>query len=253
MRVVCLVPSWTETLLQCGVTVVGRTRYCIHPSDKVASIPVVGGTRQVDWAKVTKLKPDLLVLDQQENPRSIVEQSAVQWIATQVTSVWDVERELRGFHERLGQPELAVMADRWRRVCEQLASECRNPGWLELPGVMEWVRQPGRDVDRFLYFVWKDPWKAAGPDTFIGSVLGLLGYGSRMIPLIDRYPCIRPDDVDPERTLLLFSSEPYPFHSEKKIVEALPFPSAIVDGECYSWFGVRTLRFLEKCALASSQ
>lgn len=36
MRVVCMVPSWTETLIECGVKVVGRTRYCVHPGDRVA-------------------------------------------------------------------------------------------------------------------------------------------------------------------------------------------------------------------------
>ncbi|MBM7456943.1 hypothetical protein HNR62_002845 [Oceanisphaera litoralis] len=36
MRVVFMVPSWTETLIECGVNVVGRTRYCVHPADRVA-------------------------------------------------------------------------------------------------------------------------------------------------------------------------------------------------------------------------
>lgn len=248
-----MVPSWTETLLQAGVNVVGRTRFCIHPCDTVVSIAVVGGTRQVEWAKVAELEPDLLILDQEENPRSMAEQSPVPWYATHVTSVWDMERELRGLHGRLARQELLASADRWRQVCKRLASGPGSPDWLELPGVMEWVRQPSREVNRFLYVIWKNPWKAVGPGTFIGSMFELLGYGSRMAPLNDKYPSIRLEDYDSTRTLLLFSSEPYPFHEQRNVVEELPFPSAIVDGERFSWFGVRTLRFLEGCALASGQ
>lgn len=251
MRVVSLVPSWTETLLQAGVNVVGRTRYCIHPSDKVASIPVVGGTREVEWAKVTKLKPDLLVLDREENPRILSEQSPVPWIATHVNSVWDVENELRRLHGCISRSGLPAMAYRWRQVCEGLAGDARSPGWFELPGVMEWLRPPGREVTQFLYLIWKDPWKAVGPETFISSVFSLLGYGSRMVPFNEKYPSIDLDDFEPTRTLLLFSSEPYPFHRQRNIIEELPFSSAIVDGECFSWYGVRTLRFLEGCAVSS--
>ena len=49
MRVVSLVPSWTETLIEAGVDVVGRTRFCLHPRDRVKSIPAVGGTKDADW------------------------------------------------------------------------------------------------------------------------------------------------------------------------------------------------------------
>ena len=246
MNVVCMVPSWTETLIHAGVNVVGRTRYCIHPRERVASIPVVGGTKDISWSKVAELKADLLVLDKEENPRFMAEQSPVPWIATHVTSVWDVEKNLQVIHERLLRPELVAMGKRWRDVCERLTRESRNPSWLKLPGVIEWVRQPRVDVDRFLYIIWKDPWTAVDLSTFIGSVFSLLGFGSRMSRLNEKYARIRLEDFDPIRTLLLFGSEPYPFDKRKEVIEELPHPSAIVDGECFSWFGVRTLRFLEE-------
>ena len=249
MRVVSLVPSWTETLIEAGVEVVGRTRFCIHPSDKVRSISVVGGTKQVEWGKVAELDADLLVLDREENPRSVAEQSPVPWIATHVTSVWDVDTELHRLNEHFAQPEISATADRWRRLGERFSTGPRNPDWLELPGVIEWVRKPSAEVDRFLYLIWRDPWMAVGYETFIGSMLGLLGFGERMAPLSGRYPTISLENFDPERTLLLFSSEPYPFHRRRHIIQTLPFSSAIVDGESYSWFGLRALRFLQECAL----
>lgn len=58
MRVICLVPSLTEALVECGVKVVGRTRFCVHPAERVAGIRVVGGTKDVDWAACAALRPD---------------------------------------------------------------------------------------------------------------------------------------------------------------------------------------------------
>ncbi|SVA87197.1 uncharacterized protein METZ01_LOCUS140051, partial [marine metagenome] len=63
VKVVSLVPSLTETLLACGVEVVGRTRYCIHPAETVRDISVVGGTKGVNWQRVSELSPDLVIMD----------------------------------------------------------------------------------------------------------------------------------------------------------------------------------------------
>jgi len=38
-KVISLVPSWTDTLVRCGVDVIGRTRFCVHPAGQVRSIP----------------------------------------------------------------------------------------------------------------------------------------------------------------------------------------------------------------------
>ena len=248
MRVVCLVPSWTETLLHAGVEVVGRSRYCVHPRDTVRSIPVVGGTRDVEWSKVAAVNADLLVLDRAENTCEMAEQSTIPWVATCVTSVDDVERELGVLHGRVGPSGLPSIAERWGRVRVRLARESSRPDLAELPGVIEWVQRPRDPVDRFLYLIWKDPWKAVGNGTFIGSMFDLLGFGPRMIRPGAKYPDIRLEDLDPERTLLLFSSEPYPFHEQTDFIAKLPFSSAIVDGERFGWFGWRALRFLEGLA-----
>ena len=153
--------------------------------------------------------------------------------------------ELDRLGERLSQPDLADMAQRWRQVCQRFAARPSQPDWQDLPGVLEWIRPPGPEVDRFVYLIWKDPWMAIGPKTFIGSMLNLLGFASRMANLGDRYPKLRLDDLDQARTLLLFSSEPYRFASHLAVLKELPFTSALVDGERFGWFGLRALRFLE--------
>ena len=76
----------------------------------------------------------------------------------------------------------------------------------------------------------------------------LLGYADRMPGFEQRYPTARLDRFDPARTLLLFASEPYPFAKRPEVLADLPFPSAVVNGECFGWFGSRALRFLEEHA-----
>lgn len=46
--------------------------------------------------------------------------------------------------------------------------------------------------------------------------------------------------------MLPFASEPYPFERFPELMAECGFSAALVDGEAYSWFGVRTLRFLER-------
>ena len=73
MRVVSLVPSLTETLVDLGVEVVGATRFCVHPPDLRRRVRVVGGTKTVDVEAVLDLAPDLVVANREENVREQVE------------------------------------------------------------------------------------------------------------------------------------------------------------------------------------
>ena len=62
-RVVSLVPSLTESLFELGFgsSVVGVTRFCVHPAEMTASLPKVGGTKDADMEKILALHPDLVI------------------------------------------------------------------------------------------------------------------------------------------------------------------------------------------------
>ena len=243
-----MVPSWTETLLACGCEVVGRTRFCIHPAE-ARRIPVVGGTKTIDWNRVRALAPDLLLLDQEENPRSMHDQSPCDVLATHVTSVRDVGPELDRLAMRLGDGAgtLRDVAARWSRIATVPPRLLAM--WRDLPGVIEWLRPPdGPSVGPVTYLIWRDPWMAIGPGTFIASMLEAVGVPqARLLPASGKYPTLDPDSL-PGNTVLLASSEPYPFHRKRDELLALDRPVAIVDGESFSWFGVRSLGFLESAA-----
>lgn len=352
MRIVSFVPSWTETLLECGADIVGRTRFCIHPADRVAAIPTVGGTKVANWDRVRSLQPDLVILDREENTVAMAEATPGRFLATHVTSFASCADGCRaiasaleadapdrgdsglsdsGWHERgRNMPEaprpdtvsdsLRTLAKTWTQVArsqpgnaigervrphggigtrtrsrgvtgdrtrspaehERLDAsdkhatksepvsrtshrrELSNAARNQILGLRRWIREPEKPIERLLYLIWSDPWMAAVPNTFIGAVLNTVGLGdlhraSHQTAYDgsapgdppprheqDRYPRVDLDRFAPETTLILLSSEPFPFEQRIDRVRDLPFPMALVDGEAYSWFGIRSLRALQK-------
>ncbi len=241
--VISLVPSWTETLIHAGVKIVGRTRFCIHPKEKVKAIPIIGGTKNWNWEKIVEINPDLIVLDREENPKTMSEQESFLWTSTHVQSIADMPEELSKLSQLLSNAELEKFSKRWRSVLSAEAKAAVTD-FSQLPGVIHWGSKPNQKIKTVLYVIWKDPWMAVSRDTFIGSMLSRLGV--ELPPFSEKYPKINPDDFDPDETLLLFSTEPYPFQKMQDDLKVMGFPYAIIDGESFSWFGIRSLEFLEK-------
>ena len=69
MRVVSLCPSLTELVFDLGRgdDLVGVTKFCVHPADKLGAIPKVGGTKDPDVERIAELEPDLVLLNEEEN------------------------------------------------------------------------------------------------------------------------------------------------------------------------------------------
>jgi ABC-type Fe3+-hydroxamate transport system substrate-binding protein len=98
------------------------------------------------------------------------------------------------------------------------------------------------DSRRVLYLIWRKPWMAAGPQTFINTMLEMLGLVNCLAGK-PRYPEITHDEI---RTLspdvILLSSEPYPFTEKHRDEIQQLAPTArimLVDGEMFSWYGSR--------------
>jgi ABC-type Fe3+-hydroxamate transport system substrate-binding protein len=252
MRVISLVPSWTETLLLSGVNVVGRTRFCIHPEGHVAPLPVVGGTKDLDWEKVEALNADLLILDQEENLPWMKEQSPIPTVVTHVTSLQDLPSQIKALAQALPAqaPNLMALASRWQKV---IAAPARAWDFQNIPGELEKLKgtDPTKSFAQVVYVIWKKPWMAVSKDTFIGSMLIKMG-AEKLLPSFEKkYPSFEMADFDLNRTYFLFSSEPFPFAKKKDDLEKLGVHGGIIDGESYSWFGIRALEFVEKIISSS--
>lgn len=240
MRIVSLVPSWTETLLEAGVPVVGRTRFCIHPPQLITNIPIVGGTKEVSWELIADLKPDLILFDKEENPLEMAEECPHPFLATHVNSLEALARELSALGQSLKNQKLREWSEQVQGVVAAPVQEW-NP--RAIPGFMEWVKMPSEPAKPVNYVIWKKPWMGVGPGTYISSVLEKLGASLYCVG-DEKYPVL--EDSDLEQCFNLYSSEPFPFKQKITDLKALDFEGAIVDGECFSWFGIRSLRFLQK-------
>jgi ABC-type Fe3+-hydroxamate transport system substrate-binding protein len=225
-RVISLVPSITELLIDMGVDVVGRTKFCIHPEDKVTPIPIVGGTKNFRFEVIDHLKPDLIVGNKEENYKEGITRLSERY------PVWmsDITQLNEGL-EMIGMlAEVTNMEAEGDLIRTQLVAK--------LNGL-----QNSRSGS-VLYMIWKKPWMAAGRDTYVHHFLEHLGY--RNVVRAARYPELSENDMaelSPDHILL--SSEPYPFQEGDREALQAVFPTSsieLVDGEPYSWYGSRLLR-----------
>ncbi len=239
-KVISMVPSWTETLIECGVEVVGRTRFCIHPDEKVKSIKIVGGTKDIQWDKVKSLNADFLLLDKDENIKEWQSLSPIKTIVTHVENIQNLISDLHKLSKQLSNPQLLRLADLWQSLPEVPGTPIEK-----IPGFIKWIRKEKTKYSKFVYIIWKDPWISASGNTFIGSLFSLYGISISVIGNSEKYP--KWEDLNfSDDTLLLFSTEPFPFHKKLKELTQLGFDSALIDGEAFSWFGIRSYRFLTR-------
>ena len=224
-RIISLCPAITETLFALGLKqeVVGRTQYCIFPANEVASVPTVGGTKQIQLEKIQELQPDLIICEKEENTKEMVEQLAAHFpvYVAQVECVDDAYRMIRDLGAVMNRLQQANMLE------AQIAKAFRA-----LP----------KYTGRVAYMMWRKPYMVVGAPTYIDSALTTLGFTNPFTQREGRYPTVTVDDLQQAQLdYLLLSSEPFPF-SDKHVQElATHLPNTqivLVDGEMF-WYGPR--------------
>ncbi len=203
-RIVSLVPSLTELLFDLGLDdeVVGRTKFCVRPADKVAGKPVIGGTKQVKISAVAALQPTLILANYEENTEADVQ--ALQRIApvhiTNVKTLTDalmMIREVGGLVHREAEAEALA-----RQIGASFAA---------LRPVM------GNECPSVAYLIWRKPWMVAARDTFIDAMLAEAGFQNAFANQA-RYPVVTEAALKRAAPDLIFlSSEPYPFGPKHQV------------------------------------
>jgi ABC-type Fe3+-hydroxamate transport system substrate-binding protein len=238
VRIVSLVPSLTELLfaLDLGEQVVGRTGFCIHPRERVRRVPKVGGNKSVDVERIRALEPTHVVVNIDENEKPTVDAIArfvPHVVVTHPLTVDDNLALYRQFGEAFGrhheaarlQASLASALDDARR---QVAAR----GWSPRP---------------VAYLIWKDPWMTVAADTYIASMLALVGLQAIAPDSDRRYPEVDWATFPPQQCeAILFSSEPYRFRDRhlREFATAhglAPGRCRLIDGEMASWYGPRAI------------
>jgi hypothetical protein len=252
-RIASLVPSLTELVVELGLgdQLVARTGFCIHPAPRLSGVPKVGGTKDVNLAKLRRLAPTHVLMNVDENRRETFEALQSMGIRTVVThpcapddNLALVDQLAELFGARSGVRERAAVL-RDALSAELAATRARS--------------FPSQAV---LYLIWHGPWMTVARDTYISRLLGLVGW--QTLPGVaggeqgaSRYPAIGGDEPwlrSVQRVLL--SSEPFRFDDRHLAQAQALCPQARVqrvDGELLSWYGARAvpgLRYLRELATA---
>lgn len=227
-RIISLVPSLTELLIDLGLEeqLVGRTRFCVHPKDKVEDIPIIGGTKNPRLDKIRDAIPDYILANKEENKKEHIDALRDDFTIN-VTDISTIEDALITIHE-LGK-ELGAVNE-----SEKLIRQI-NEALDDIPD-----EPPLRTA----YLIWKDPYMTVGNNTYIHNVMKHWNlenvFGDKT-----RYPKVTFYDITEKAPeLILLSSEPYPF-KEKHLAEfEEAFPDTrilLAEGEWFSWYGSHML------------
>ena len=242
VRIVSLVPSLTELLfdLDLGSQVVGRTGFCVHPRDGVRGVPKVGGTKDVDVAKVRAAAPTHVVVNIDENERPVVD--ALRDFVPNVIVTHPVEvADNLALYELFG-----AVFGREARAAELSAALRRE---------IDATLALSFDEARVLYLIWRNPWMTIGPQTYIAKMLAAVGLLAVAPQSGARYPRMEFDEFGAGGyDAVLLSSEPYRFGPEHaEALRADPRtggkPVLLIDAEMTSWYGSRAiagLRYLRE-------
>lgn len=237
-RIVSLVPSITELLFALNLAdqLVGRTHYCIHPTERIKAIPSVGGTKKIRYARLRTLKPTHIIVNIDENPREMAERLIADGFQVIVTHPLTPEdnvplyRLIGGIFNRVAEAEALVGR------FEQSLAALRQVVWPER---------------RVLYLIWRKPWMGISQETYISRMLALVGWETLPTESQVRYPELPLDKALLDQVdLVLFSSEPYRFLPEDLIAFANDYDFPIdklrlIDGEMTSWYGSRAIQGLQ--------
>ena len=237
-RIVSLVPSITETLIDLGAAdrVVGITNYCIYPEKTVASIPKIGGNKGTSFEKIDALAPDLVIANKEENRKHHIDRLRESY-PVYVTYPRTVDDAIHMVVELGRMIQASDTAERFATDCQQ---------------VLENAVSAAQSILRTACMIWRDPWMAAGPDSYMSRLLETFGFANIFEDAGGRYPETTLEFVASQKPdVVLLPSEPYEFgESDRKEVETCMITAGynirglLIDGSLLTWFGTRTLRGL---------
>jgi ABC-type Fe3+-hydroxamate transport system substrate-binding protein len=239
-RIVSLVPSLTELICDLGLAgqLVGRTGFCVHPRESVRTIPKLGGTKDVNLAKLRAMAPTHVLLNIDENERGLAVELAhfvPNLVVTHPLGPLDNLALYRLLGGIFGCEQAAeALCTRFEKAYEALVRSAQD-----------WPRQ------RVLYLIWKNPWMTVSRDTYISRTLALAGWDTVPVSAAKRYPELALNEAVLQQVQRVFlSSEPYRFRDrDLAALRTLPgmreIKLALIDGEMTSWYGSRAIAGME--------
>jgi ABC-type Fe3+-hydroxamate transport system substrate-binding protein len=233
-RIISLVPSQTELLYDLGLedSIVGITKFCMHPIHLKSTKTIVGGTKQVKIEKIKAENPDIIIANKEENTKEMVlELSKIcPVLVTDIATIEDNLQMISYFGQLF---DKRMEAQKWNDKISFAYFDFQN-----------FIAE--RTAKKVAYFIWAKPYMVAGFGTFINELLKLNRF-ENVFGDKGRYPEIKLEELRQKYKvdLILLSSEPFPF-KDKQAVEIGKFTNQAMtifaDGEYFSWYGSRLLK-----------
>jgi ABC-type Fe3+-hydroxamate transport system substrate-binding protein len=238
-RIASLVPSVTELIvhLGAGARLIAATRFCSEPPTLPSAVTRVGGTKTPARDQLIALRPDLVVLNSEENRREDFDALCAAGLALFVSFTTTVSGAAAAVR-RLG---AALDAD---APAAALAAQID----AQRSAVLAQVERRRR----VFCPIWRRPWMSFNRDTYCHDLLQCAGGDNICGAAADRYPVVALADIaaaQPE--VILLPDEPYPFverHRRELAEIGAPHATHLLDGKALSWYGPRTADALHSLA-----
>ncbi|WP_432712099.1 helical backbone metal receptor [Pedobacter sp.] len=235
-RIISLVPSQTELLFDLGLNqeIIGVTKFCIHPHDKVKDKIKIGGTKKLNMDLIRSLKPDLIIGNKEENEQAQIEELREEF-PVWMSDIYTLEDAKKAIQQ------IGVLIDREPEAA--YLNHLITAGFNDL----QTLALQNNINEKVAYLIWREPYMFVGQHTFINDILALNGLHNIVTAL--RYPSMEIAALQEFQPLLVFlSSEPYPFRDKhiEELKKALPHAAIrLVDGEMFSWYGSRLVKAVQ--------
>jgi iron complex transport system substrate-binding protein len=269
-RVVSLVPSLTESMFELGLGeyLVGITDYCVYPEEGVANLPRLGGPKNASKEAILALQPELVMANQEENSKELVESLEAEGVKVWVTlpktlrQALDVLWTIVGLYQSRGAAFRLETLELTLDWAEEAAKE--RPTWEYFCPI--WQSLPEEELQ------W---WMTFNQETYAHDVLRLMGGRNvfaerkRLYPqeadlgLVPAEPPGERDTRYPRVTLsevlqanpgvILVPDEPFSFDADQRLrlegllseTQAIKSERVIeVEGSLLTWHGTRLARAL---------
>ena len=259
-KIVSLVPSMTETIFDLGEgqKLIGITDYCIHPAEKLKTIPRLGGPKNPKIEQLIKLRPDLVLMNEEENSLATYEKLKQEGIAVYTSLPKSIKD---------------VLIDLWN-LAGILKSEKAMMVTQSLERSVDWIINSRETTKDIAYFcpVWQEvnesgelTWMTFNKDTYCSDLLNSLGGKNICDEVINdsvfpfkkniRYPKINVEDVlEGKPEIIFLPDEPFCFSEKDReeishILRNTPAVQngrvVIVDGTLVTWNGTRMIKALQ--------
>lgn len=161
-RIISLAPNTTEILFSAGLgdRIVGVTTFCDYP-EEAKKKPKIGGMSNPSLEAVVSLKPDIVIMTTDGNPKEFEQRLHSMKIKTYVFEARTLPELPDGIRK------MGIALDAKERF-DSLASEIKQ-------SIKRFTVMKTASRGKVLFIIWPEPLIVAGPRTAINDAINLLG------------------------------------------------------------------------------